>query len=159
MLAKRTLYAFAAGTLLAASLPAFAESDRSDREPVRRYEQSRSVDYGYPRGRKVVVERHVERRVVRRPVYVEREVYPARPAPVYHPRVYEPAPVYHPPVYEPARVHYPHGHERTRAPNVLGTAAGAIVGAAIGSQVGHGPNRTATTAVGAVIGGVIGSQF
>jgi Glycine zipper 2TM domain len=159
MFAKRTITAFAAGTLLAASLPAFAESDRGDREPARRYEHSRSVDYGYPRAREVVIERHVDRRVARRPVYVERAVYPTRPAPVYHPRVYEPAPVYHPPVYEPAPVHYPHGHERARGPNVLGTAAGAIVGAAIGSQVGHGPNRAATTAVGAVIGGVIGSQF
>ena len=149
MLAKRTIHALAAGTLIAASsMPAFAESDRWDREPARRYEHSRSVEYGYPRGREVVVERHVERRVVRRPVYTERAIYPARPAPVYHP-----------PVYEPAPVHYPHGHERARGPNVLGVAAGAIVGAAIGSQVGHGPNRAATTAVGAVIGGAIGSQF
>jgi hypothetical protein len=159
MIAKKTIHALAAGTLLAASLPALAESDRGNRDYARRYEHSRSVDYGYPRTREVVVERRVERRVARRPVYVEREVYPARPAPVYRPRAYEPAPVYHPPVYEPVPVYDPHGHGRPRGPNVIGAAAGAIVGAAIGSQVGHGPNQRATTAIGAVIGGAIGSQF
>jgi hypothetical protein len=159
MLAKRTIHVLAAGTLLAASLPALAESDRGERDYARRYEHSRSVDYGYPRTREVVVERHVERRAVRRPVYAERSVYPAHPAPIYRPRVYERAPVYYPPVYEPAAVRYPHGHERSRGPNVIGAAAGAIVGAAIGSQVGHGPNQAATAAVGAIIGGAIGSQF
>ena len=148
MFAKRSMYALAGGTLLAASIPALAESDRWDREQTRRYEHSRSVGHRYPAGREVVVERHGERRIAKRPVYVERPVYSAYPEPVYHPPVYEPAPVY-----------YPRRHEPARGPNVLGTAAGAIVGAAIGSQIGYGHNRAATTAVGAVIGGAIGSQF
>jgi uncharacterized protein YcfJ len=142
MFAKRSMYALAAGTLLAASVPALAESDRWDREQTRRYEHSRSVEHRYPARREVVVERHVDRRVAKRPVY---SAYPE--------------PVYHPPVYEPAPVYYPRRHEPARGPNVLGTAAGAIVGAAIGSQIGYGHNRAATTAVGAVIGGAIGSQF
>jgi Glycine zipper 2TM domain len=149
MFARKSIYALAAGTLLAASTPTFADHDRWDREGADRYKHSRTVEYRYPPTREVVVvERHVERRVVRRPVHMERPVYRAHPAPVYHPPVYEPPPVY-----------YPRGHEPARGPNVLGTAAGAIVGAAIGSQVGHGQNRAATTAVGAVIGGAIGSQF
>jgi uncharacterized protein YcfJ len=148
MSARKSMCALAAGTLLAASMPALADHDRGSRGQAERYTHSRSVDYRRPPAREVVVERHVERRVVRRPVYAERPVYPARRAPVYHPHVYEPAPVY-----------YPRGHETVRGPNVLGTAAGAIVGAAIGSQIGQGHNRAATTAVGAVIGGAIGSQF
>lgn len=159
MFAKRSMYALAVGTVLAASMPAFAESDRWDREPARRYEQSRPADYRYPSTREIVVERSVERRVAKRPVYDERPVYSARRAPVYHPQVYERAPVYHPPVHEPAPVYYPRGHEPARGPNILGTAAGAIVGAAVGSQIGYGQNRAATAAVGAVIGGAIGSQF
>jgi hypothetical protein len=159
MLARRTIHAIAAGALLAASLPALAGNDRAERDYPRRSEYSRAVDHAYPRAREVVVERRVERRVVARPVHAERSVYPVRPAPVYRPRAYEPNPVYHPSVREPAPVYYPHGHERSRGPNVIGTAAGAIVGAAIGSQVGHGPNRGATTALGAIIGGAIGSQF
>jgi Glycine zipper 2TM domain len=147
MFARKSIYALAAGTLLAASVPAFAGHDRWEHDRADRHQRSRSVDYRYPPARDVVVERHVERRIVRRPVHVDRPVYSAYPAPVYHPPVYEPAPVY-----------YPRGHE-SRGPNVLGTAAGAIVGAAIGSQVGHGHNRAATAAVGAVIGGAIGSQF
>ena len=148
MFARNSLRALTAAALIAGSMPALADHDRGDRGYSQRHEHARSVEYRYPRGREVVVERRVERRVVERPVYVERRVYRAHPAPVYHPPVYEPAPVY-----------YPRGHERDHGPNVLGTAAGAIVGAAIGSQIGHGPNRAASTAVGAVIGGAIGSQF
>jgi len=148
MFARKSVYALAVGTLLAASMPAFAGHDRWERERPDRYERSRSVEYRYPASREVIVERHVERRIARRPVQVERRPVYSYPAPVYHPRVHEPAPVY-----------YPRGHESVRGPNVLGTAAGAIVGAAIGSQVGHGPNRAAATAVGAVIGGALGSQF
>jgi uncharacterized protein YcfJ len=148
MFVRKSIYALAVGSLLAASMPALADHDHWDRDRGNRYERSRVVERGYPATREVIVERHVERRVVKRPVYVERPVYRAYPAPVYRQPVYEPAPVY-----------YPQPHERSRAPNVLGTAAGAIVGAAIGSQVGHGHNRAATTAVGAVIGGAIGSQF
>ena len=147
MFARYSIRALAAAALICGSMPVLAHHDRWDREHDRS-RHSRSADYRYPGAREVVVERHVERRVVRRPVYVERQVYGAHPAPVYHPPVYHPAPVY-----------YPRGHERDRGPNVLGTAAGAIVGAAIGNQIGHGPNRAATTAVGAVIGGAIGSRF
>ena len=148
MFTRNPVRALTAAALIAGSMPAFAHHDRWDRGHVEPYRHSRSADYGYPPAREMVIERYVERRVVRRPVHVERPVYQAYPAPVYHPPVYEPAPVYH-----------PRGHEPVRGPNVLGTAAGAIVGAAIGSQVGHGPNHAATTAVGAVIGGAIGSRF
>ena len=97
MFARKSIYALAAGTLLAASMPTFADHDRWDREGADRYKHSRSVEYRYPPKREVVVmERHVERRIVRRPVHVERPVYRAHPAPVYHPPVYEPAPVYLP---------------------------------------------------------------
>jgi len=146
MFARKSIYALTAGTLLAASVPAFADHGHWDRDYEYGHGRAPAIEYRYP-SRPVVVERRVERRVVERPVYVGRPVYVERPAPVYPP-VYGPAPVYHPPVYGPAR-----------GPNVLGTAAGAIVGAAIGSQVGYGHERAATTAVGAVIGGAIGSQF
>jgi hypothetical protein len=148
MFARNSIRALAAAALIAGSMPALAHHDRWDREHAERYKHSRSVDDGYPAAREVVIERHVERRVVRRPGHVDRPVYDAYPVPVYHPPVHEPAPVY-----------YPRRHEPNRRPNVFGTAAGAIVGAAIGSQIGHVPNRAATTAVGAVIGGAIGSQF
>ncbi|MGZ8198157.1 MAG: glycine zipper 2TM domain-containing protein, partial [Burkholderiales bacterium] len=144
MFASKTVYALTAGTLIAASLPALADHGRWDRGYDHRYERApRVVEYRRPFP---VMERRVERRVVERRVYVDRPVYVERPAPVYH-RAYEPAPAYYPPVYEPAPAH---------GVNVLGTAAGAIVGAAIGSQIGYGHNRAATTAVGAVIGGAIG---
>ena len=135
MFARKSIYALTAGTLLAASVPAFADHGHWDRDYEYGHGRAPAIEYRYP-ARPVVVERRVERRVVERPVYVGRPVYVERPAPVY------------PPVYGPAR-----------GPNVLGTAAGAIVGAAIGSQVGYGHERAATTAVGAVIGGAIGSQF
>jgi hypothetical protein len=148
MFARKPIHAFAAATLLAASMPALADHDRWSRAHPERYGHSRSVEYRHPPAREIVVERHVERRIIRRPVRAQSQVYPVHRAPVYHPPVYEPAPVY-----------YPGRHEPVGGPNVLGTAAGAIVGAAIGSQIGHGHNRAATTAVGAVIGGAIGSQF
>jgi hypothetical protein len=147
MFARKSIYALTAATLLATSMPALADRDRGERYWDDRYQQSRAVEHRYRGTRQVVVERHVDRRIARYPAYEERPVYRAHPARVYHPPVHEPAPVY-----------YPLGHE-SRGPNVLGTAAGAIVGAAIGSQVGYGHDRAATTAIGAVIGGVIGSQF
>lgn len=149
MFARKTIYALTAGTMIAASLPAFADHGRWDRGYEPRREHERVIEHRYPARPPMVVERRVERRVVERPVYVDRPVYVGSPGPVYPP-VYEPAPAYYPPVYEPAPV---------RGVNVLGTAAGAIVGAAIGSQIGYGHDRAATTAVGAVIGGAIGSQF
>jgi hypothetical protein len=143
----KSICALTAGTLFVASVPAFADHGRGDRGRDS-YRHDRAVEYGYPARRPVIVERRVARRVVERPVYVERPIYVERPAPVYYPPA-APQPVYYPP-HEPVPAH---------GVNVLGTAAGAIVGAAIGSQIGYGHNRAATTAVGAVIGGAIGSQF
>ena len=82
------------------------------------------------------------------PVY-----YP--PAAYYHAPVYA-APVYAAPVYAPAPVVYDAAPAYGVHPNA---AIGAIAGAVIGSQFGHGSERMATTAVGAVIGGILGSGF
>src|SRR3989304_3524537 len=67
-------------------------------------------------------------------------VHGERPVPYGVPHTY-PAPVYAAPA----------------PPHVLSTLGGAIIGAAIGSQIGNGNGRTAATAIGAVGGGVIGS--
>lgn len=40
----------------------------------------------------------------------------------------------------------------------IGAAAGAVLGGAIGAQVGHGDNRAVATVLGAVIGSVIGAR-
>ena len=149
MLVRKTIYAFTAGALLAASAPALADHDR-----YRGYHPQRH-------GRAVVVERpvYVERKVVvERPVYVDRPVYVERPAPVYYPE-YDRYPAYEPAYerpgygYEPVAVGRPHGGIP------VATVAGAAIGAMIGSQVGDRHSRGATAAIGAVIGGVLGSQF
>lgn len=146
MNAKKTLCMLSAGAMLVAAAPVFADPpywarahgyrDRDDDRPV-------------------FVERHyrpeMREYVVERPVYVERRVYVERP--VYYsapPAYYAPAPVYAaPPAY---------GYDAPRG-NVLSTLGGAIVGAAIGNQIGGGNGRTGATAVGAVVGGMIGSGY
>ena len=149
---KTTIQVLAASALIAASLPALADHNRSDR--------------GHDRwGHRAYEQRHVSREIVQRPIYaprravVERPVYVERPIyveqPVYGP-IYEPAIAYPGPDYYPAQVAYP---RRYGEANVIGAAAGAAIGAVIGSQVGYGHNRGATTAVGAAIGGLLGSQF
>lgn len=142
MNAKKTLGTLAAGTLLLAAAPAFAEPPRW------------APAYGYRNHseRVVVVKqrpvREVRTVVVREPVVVRRTVFVERPVYV------QPRPVYvREPMYAPAPVYAGYGNA-----NVLGTLGGAIIGAAIGSQVGHGNGRTAATAIGAVVGGAIGSQ-
>src|SRR5687768_5534012 len=154
MLVRKTVFALAAGTLLAASAPAFADHDR-------RWER------GHRQGhvdRRVIVERPVyaprvpRRVVVERPVYAERPVYVGRRAPVYAPPVYDNYPVYEP-VYEPPVVYHPPVYDPAPRVNPVGTIAGAAIGAVIGNQVGDYHSRGATTAIGAVIGGLIGSQF
>ena len=81
-------------------------------------------------------------RVVVRPVYVApRPVYYYEPAPVY----YAPAPTY----YAPAPVYY----------SGAATVGGALAGAIIGNQFGHGDSRVAATAVGAILGAAVGSQY
>src|SRR5687767_1530158 len=75
MSVARTVNALATGTLLAAALPAMAEpGGRWEHRGWERDRQERSVEHR--RGqRPVMVERHVERRVVvQRPVVVERPV-------------------------------------------------------------------------------------
>ena len=72
---------------------------------------------------------------VHRHFHARRPVYVVRPAPVNYPA---PAPV----VYRNA-----------------GAIGGEVVGAVIGSQLGRGDARIATTAIGAVLGGVIGGQL
>jgi hypothetical protein len=145
MNAKKTICMLSAGAMLVAAAPVFADPPHWAR------------GHGYrDRGhgdRVIVVGRHyrpiVREYVVERPVYVERRVYVERP--VYYsapPAYYAPAPVYAaPPAYGAPRG------------NVLSTLGGAIVGAAVGNQIGGGSGRTAATAVGAVVGGMFGSGY
>lgn len=142
MNASRTLGTLAVGTLFVAAAPAFADPPRW--APAHGYRQHHD---------RVVVVKHrpvreVRTVVVREPVIVRRTVFVERPVYVQHRPVYV-----HEPVYAPAPVYAGYGDA-----NVLGTLGGAIVGAAIGSQIGGGNGRTAATAIGAVVGGVIGSQ-
>ena len=184
MKTRNSVRIFAAGVLAAASLPAFAHHDTwHDRG---RHPESRPLvveRYGHGDHRPGHVDRRV---VVERPVYVDRPVYvqpyggnlPYYPAdangmyeykvpvygPVYGPQSHAPVyPVYGPhsqvPVYGPVYEPQPQVIVQHRQPNVVGVAAGAAIGAVIGSQVGHGHSRVATSAIGAAIGGVLGSQF
>ena len=140
MNARKTILTLAAGTLLAAG-PAFADHPRFPPSHGQRHNQVVVVKHRHdhrPAVRQVVVIRQPV--VVRRTVIVDRPVYVERPVHYGVPHTY-PSPVYAQPD--------PH--------HVLSTLGGAIIGAAIGSQVGHGNDRTAATAIGAVIGGVIGS--
>jgi Glycine zipper 2TM domain len=84
-------------------------------------------------------DRHDRRVVVRRPVVVYQQ----------------PARVYYAPAPRPAPVAY-YGYA---SPAGAGTVAGALAGAVIGSQLGHGPDRVAGAAFGSVLGAVIGSQL
>src|SRR4029079_9030003 len=83
-----------------------------------------------------------QERVVVRPYYAPATVYYATPAPVY----YEPAPAY----YAPAPVYYGPG---------AATVGGAVVGAIIGNQVASRHNRAVGTAAGAVIGAASGTPI
>ncbi len=69
MFARKSIYALTAGTLLAASVPAFADHGHWDRDYEYGHGRAPAIEYRYP-ARPVVVERRVERRVVERPVYV-----------------------------------------------------------------------------------------
>jgi len=138
MNARMTIFTLATGALFAAQ-PAFADHARWAPAHGHRDQHEHVIvvqQLHRPVAREVVVVRQPV--VVRRTVIVERPVYIERP--VHHgmPHAY-PAPVY-------------------AAPDqALRTLGGAIIGAAIGSQVGHGNDRAAATAIGAVVGGVIGS--
>ena len=137
MFAKKTQVTLSAGALLAAAAPAFADHD--------------NWRHGHRVQQRVVVEQHPV--VVReRTVVVERPVYRA-PAYGYGQPVYGYGqPVYSEPVYAPAPVY-------AERDNTAATIGGAALGAFIGSQVGHGPDRAAAVAAGALIGGIIGSNF
>jgi uncharacterized protein YcfJ len=140
MNARMTIFTLAAGTLFAAA-PAFADHARSAPVHGHRHQQvvvAKHQHWHRPAVREVVVVKQPV--IVRRTVVVERPLYVERPVYYGVPHTY-PAPVY----AEPAPNH------------VLSTLGGAIIGAAIGSQIGHGNDRTAATAIGAVVGGVIGS--
>lgn len=50
------------------------------------------------------------------------------------------------------------GVRDTRGNNTAGTIFGAIVGGALGNQVGKGDGRTAATIAGAVVGGAVGNH-
>ena len=52
----------------------------------------------------------------------------------------------------------PVDHVDTRGNNAAGTVIGAIVGGALGNQVGKGDGRKAATVAGALIGGAIGNN-
>src|SRR5512146_1658870 len=141
MNARKTVLVLSAGTMLAASLPTLADPPRwAPAYGYRdRHERAFAVErYRRPVVREVIVARPV---VVRQPVYIERPPVVVREQPVYYSEApaYGAAPVYYStPARDPA----------------LGTLGGALVGAAIGSQVGHGDDRTAAIAVGAVLGGM-----
>ncbi len=81
--------------------------------------------------RQVVVVHH-------RPHYVARPVYYASPA------YYAPLPAY-------GTVYY--------GGTGLATVGGAVAGAIIGSQFGHGDGRVASTLIGATVGAVVGSRL
>ncbi|WP_310449549.1 glycine zipper 2TM domain-containing protein [Sulfuritalea sp.] len=105
--------------------------------------------------------RHQVERVVVHQAYVQpRVVYQVPPQRIYHERVvYRGYPVYYEaaPVYREAPRHYPQpSHNGDR---VVGQAIGAVAGAVIGSQFGHGDGRILSTAAGAVIGGVVGGNL
>jgi len=132
MNAKKILCLLSAGTILTAAAPAFADPHRWEPRHDRRHAQSRVV----------VVERHyrapVRYVIVERPVYVQR-----RPVVVMH----------QPPVYYgPEPVYAGYGGN-----NALSTLGGAVIGAAVGSQIGRGSGNTAAIAIGAVVGGILGS--
>jgi uncharacterized protein YcfJ len=66
------------------------------------------------------------------------------------------------PVYEMVRVRVPEQRcegNSSRDDGTGGTVAGALVGGALGNQVGKGDGRKASTIAGAVIGGVIGRRI
>jgi uncharacterized protein YcfJ len=135
MLTKKTLSTLAVGALFAAATPAFAD-------PPRWVPAHGHRDHE----RQVLVERHhfhqpvVREVVVRRPVVVQRTVVVERPV-YYGEPAYSSEPVYAASVPGPA----------------LGTIGGAIIGGALGHQIGKGDGRDAATIVGAVIGGILGS--
>lgn len=132
MLTKKTLSTLAVGALFAAATPAFADPPRwAPAHGYRGHERQVFVErhhFHQPAVREVIVRRPV---VVQRTVVVERPVYYSEPA-------YSSEPVYAP------------------APN-MGTIGGAIIGAALGHQIGKGDGRDAATIAGAVIGGILGS--
>ena len=103
----------------------------------------------------------VERVVVHQAYLPPRGVYQVPPQRIYRERVvYREGPVYYQPapvVYHEAPRHYPQpGYSGDR---VVGQAIGAVAGAVIGSQFGHGNGRILSTAAGAVIGGVVGGNL
>ena len=153
MFAKKTICTLSAGALLATALPALAAPPYWAEAHGHRASERVVVE----RERTVVV-RH-EPRYYGRPRYVEPVYAPApvpvpvyAPAPAYAEPVYG-QPVYAEPVYAPAPVY------TRREVNPAGAIGGVAIGAVIGSQVAHGPNRTAGAAVGAILGGIIGSNF
>lgn len=103
---------------------------------------------------------HVERVVVHQAYVQPRVVYQVPPQRIYREQVvYRERPVYYEaaPVYLEAPRHYPQpSHNGDR---VVGQAIGAVAGAVIGSQFGHGDGRILSTAAGAVIGGVVGGNL
>jgi len=148
MSAKRISRVVAAGALLAATVPAFADHDHWNR--------------GYTYGPQPVQQVYSSEAYGPAPVYGQ-VVYP-QPQPVYgHPGYPQPVygqPVYSGPVYaEPAPVYHGSHHRRRGGTNVVGAAAGGAIGAVIGSQIGDYRTRPAMTAVGAAVGALLGSQF
>lgn len=162
MSARNTITILSAGVLLALAAPVMADPPhwapahgyraKHQNVVVHRHVQpvvTRRVvvDHYRPVERRVVVHRYYQPPVARTVVVHRPAPFYAAPAPVY---VAQPAPVY---VAQPAPAPFYDG------PNVLGTLGGAAIGAAIGSQIGHGNTNTAAIAIGAVVGGAIGSGF
>ncbi len=90
--------------------------------------------------------------------YYRPHAYFTPPPPIYRERiVYRPVPAYYGDdrqYYQQQRTVYP--YQRNRLP---GQVLGAVAGAAVGSQFGHGDERIAATVIGAVVGGAFGRSF
>lgn len=87
--------------------------------------------------------------VQHRPRYVARPVYVAAPVVVERRVVYAP-PVHYAPAPAYGTVYYGPG---------LATVGGAVAGAIIGNQFGHGDGRIATTVLGASVGAIVGHRL
>lgn len=154
---KNLSIASAAGAVLLASAPAFADPPRwapayGQREHAyhherdRRYRQDRGRDHyrRHANGHLVVVIHERPRRIVEHRVLVERAPLAA----------YGPAPVaYQPPRY--AAPAYPASYDASG----WGTVGGALTGALLGSRFGEGNGRVASIAVGSVVGAYVGNQI
>lgn len=123
--------------------------------------------FGYDRdyeGRHEHRHRHRAERVVVHRAYLQPAVVYQLPAQrIYRDRVvYRDRPVYveAAPAYRDPPPRYPQQtYSGPAGDRVVGQAIGAVAGAVIGNQFGHGNGRVISTAAGAVIGSVVGGSL